>query len=333
VIDPAGVLGSLASSDQGAITLYKPRRAVLDSPEAVESSTVVAPPLPPRTAPNLYGPEFKWETGPAFFPMPTPQPASVPSLQTPRLGAGERGSVQSPISPPTPWAAPVPRSQWADPVGAPLVADLATNRPGTRPEACVDGALQTGRRPTILRRATLATRALPRWESGAIDENPVFNELDRLRAADSRWSYLNSVPIGKKDLHIDHLVVGPGGVFAINAKHHRNARITVTGDTVTVNGIPKPYVRNSRNQAQRASDLLTSATRISIRVRGLVVPAGAATFTVKHQSNTVEVVNRSALVQFLRSQPPYLDGTTIDRILGYARLSSTWRPLPGVKAR
>lgn len=149
-------------------------------------------------------------------------------------------------------------------------------------------------------------------------------ELDRLKASDSRWHYVSSIAATAQGFVIDHLVIGPGGVFSIHTTRHRKARVRVSGDAVTVNGVRRPYVRHSRLQAQRASDLLSSATRIRIRVRGVVVPVGAADFSVKRQPQNVDVVDPQTLVDFLRSQPPYLDGDTIARIVGYARLSSTW---------
>jgi hypothetical protein len=45
---------------------------------------------------------------------------------------------------------------------------------------------------------------------------------------------------------IDHLVIGPPGVFTINTKHHRDARIWVGGNMVKVNNFKQPdYLRNS----------------------------------------------------------------------------------------
>ena len=37
--------------------------------------------------------------------------------------------------------------------------------------------------------------------------------------------------VGERGSDIDHLAIGPGGVFTINAKHHAGAKIWVGGDT------------------------------------------------------------------------------------------------------
>jgi hypothetical protein len=56
---------------------------------------------------------------------------------------------------------------------------------------------------------------------------------------------LHSIPIGNKGSDLDHLVIGPGGVFSLNAKHHLNASICIAGSVFTVNGQRTNYLRNS----------------------------------------------------------------------------------------
>lgn len=173
----------------------------------------------------------------------------------------------------------IPYFEWTAPGGPPVVADLASSQ--RHPDG-VSGRLVAG-------------------------------ELDRLIAADSRWVCLNSVPGGKKGVEIDHLLIGPGGVFTVNAGRHTPGRVWTGGD-----------IRVGRDEAQRVAQLLTTATRICIRVRGLVVPVNLKKGVVKQPSNIVQIVNHSSLVDYLRSQPPYLDGAARSRISGHARLSSTW---------
>lgn len=171
----------------------------------------------------------------------------------------------------------------------------------------------------------LGKNAYSTWERGAIGERLVAEELARLVGIDARWGFLNSIPVGD-EADIDLFVVGPGGVYTINAKYHRGARIWVGGDTLMVNGVRQPYVRNSRHEARKAARLLTRATRLSVRVQGIVVPVDAHAFTVKAQPDDVHVINRARLTSYLRSQPATLQPTEVARIFNAARLSNTWRP-------
>jgi hypothetical protein len=139
------------------------------------------------------------------------------------------------------------------------------------------------------------------------------------------WCYLNSIPVGE-EVDIDTFVIGPGGIFSINAKYHRGARIWVGGDTIMVNGTRQPYVRNSRHEARKASRLLSRAIGEPATVHGLVVPVAANTFTVREQPNDVHVINRVRLIRHLRSLPETIDLAMVQRVFNVARLSSTWMP-------
>jgi hypothetical protein len=75
---------------------------------------------------------------------------------------------------------------------------------------------------------------------------------------------------------IDHLVIGPPGVFTLNAKNHPGAKIWIGGDTFMVNGRRQPYFCNSRFEAQRAATLLSTATGVPVVAVGVIVPLGAA---------------------------------------------------------
>jgi hypothetical protein len=47
----------------------------------------------------------------------------------------------------------------------------------------------------------------------------------RLPRLADQWRVRHAVPIGDKGSDIDHVVIGPGGVFTINAKHHPDSAI------------------------------------------------------------------------------------------------------------
>lgn len=224
--------------------------------------------------------------GPDFLPPDLPPAATDP------LAAPVVADVQPVVK------------QFAPPQGPPVV-DLAWNRPGEQLADKVAAARAAGERPTLWRRFWLGKNAYSTWERGAIGERLVAEELAKLVGRDSRWGFLNSIPISD-EADIDLFVVGPGGVFTINAKYHRGARIWVGGDTLMVNGVKQPYVRNSRHEARKASRLLTRATGHPVIVHGIVVPVGANAFTVKAQPDDVHVINRARLTAYLRSCPEIL---------------------------
>ena len=111
------------------------------------------------------------------------------------------------------------------------------------------------------------------WRIGADGEEKVGSQLAKVARRDPRWRVLHAIPVGVRGSDIDHLVIGPGGVFAVNAKHHPGAKVWVGGITVTVDGFRQPYVRNSRYEANRAAKLLAIRVALAYTSRDLLSPS------------------------------------------------------------
>ena len=161
------------------------------------------------------------------------------------------------------------------------------------------------------------------WRVGAVGERKVAKRLQKLPDG---WHALHAIPVGDRGADIDHLVIGPGGVFTINAKHHPDANVWVAGNTFMVNGHRQPYVRNARHEARRASKLLSAAAGRQIDVRGVIAVVGAAKgFTVKEQPTDVRVQARRTLHQWLLTEPQRLDAASVRSLHRVARRSDTWQ--------
>ncbi len=204
--------------------------------------------------------------------------------------------------------------------------DLASHRAGqmAREQALALKAAAPVR--TLLARALRVHTDERAWRIGADGEEKVAARLASLTKHDPRWCILHAIPVGEKGSDIDHLVIGPGGVYTLNAKHHIGANIWVGGDAVLINGQRQPYVRNSRHEASRASRLLSAASGIPVVAVGTVVVVGASQITVKTRPRDVFIVTRAGLTKWLRSQPGILGSGSIEAIFDAARRSTTWHP-------
>ena len=163
------------------------------------------------------------------------------------------------------------------------------------------------------------------WREGADGEERVGDQLAKIERKDPRWVFLHSVPVGKRGSDIDHVAIGPGGVFTINTKHHKGADIWVGGNGVMVNGQRTTYVRNSRFEAERAARLLSDRCDFDVPVMGLIATVNAKNFTVKAQPNNVHVLPRMQLARWLLKLGPVLTDDVLVRIFNVARRSTTWR--------
>ena len=201
--------------------------------------------------------------------------------------------------------------------------DLAENRPGAAVRVQAQQARAEAPIKTTLARLFGVHTQERAWRLGADGEEAVAKGLSKL---DDRWRVLHSVPVGTRDSDIDHVVIGPGGVYTINAKNHPGARIWVGGDTFTVNGQRVPYIHNCRHEAQRASRLLTEAVGFPVFVTGLLAVYGAdGGFTVKRQPATdVVVLTRRETAKWLSRRPDTLTVEQVNAIYDHARRSTTW---------
>src|SRR4051794_31911273 len=77
------------------------------------------------------------------------------------------------------------------------------------------------------------------WYKGALGEIAVAGVLGWLG---SEWTVLHSVPVGAGDSDIDHVVIGPAGVFTINTKSHPGQDVWIGGHGLLVSGQKTNYI-------------------------------------------------------------------------------------------
>jgi hypothetical protein len=206
--------------------------------------------------------------------------------------------------------------------------DLASRQPGGAARAQAAKARAAAPVRTVLGRLMSVHTDERAWRIGAAGEVRVARQLDKLMKHDPRWRCLHAIPVGQRGADIDHLLIGPGGVFTLNTKHHPGARIWVGGETLLVNGVRQPYIRNSRHEAARACRLLSAATGFPVTAVGVIVSVGAEDVTVKNPPTGVQVVTRRRLRRWLARQPQTLDPAMIAALFDRARRSTTWTDGP-----
>lgn len=173
-------------------------------------------------------------------------------------------------------------------------------------------------------------RVVGRWrvhgEDGEDGAEKVATQLARLIRKDPRWRVLHAVQVGFRGSELDHLVIGPGGVFTATAKDLREARVWVGGTSFLVDGQKQPYVWHARHEATRAGTLLTEACGAPVHVEGLIVTVNAKTLVVKSQPEGVSVVPRMQVARWMRRHGDIHTSETVDTVYEAARRSTTWRP-------
>jgi hypothetical protein len=165
------------------------------------------------------------------------------------------------------------------------------------------------------------------WSVGFVGEEATGAELGRLGPD---WTVLHSVPIGDRGSDIDHVVIGPAGVYCINTKHHRGARVDVRRDAVFVAGQYQHYLDNSRHEADRTSAIVHEVVP-GVPVRPLLVTVGAK-LNVRESPSAAAVLRHDQLVGWLLGQPARLTPDVVQTLGAALSHSDRWSSLPPVPA-
>ncbi|MET8767784.1 nuclease-related domain-containing protein [Streptomyces sp. NPDC004658] len=182
--------------------------------------------------------------------------------------------------------------------------DLAPNRPGEALLVALDRDPGPAHRlrPDPRRRALTA-------------EQTVGEVLDGLEGAG--WHTLHSLPLPGGD-RIHHLVIGPGGLFAVHALYARRIRVLVADPMVTLGRREtEPLLRRLRADADRASYALTA------EVRPLLALVGPSEVTVTAQPRGVRIMTDTDLAGLARLGG-VLKPADVEALHGMARDRNTW---------
>lgn len=167
------------------------------------------------------------------------------------------------------------------------------------------------------------TRHSRPWYVGALGEIEIGR---RLAALDATWLVLHAVPIGTGTSDLDHVVVGPAGVFTINTKFHEGKDVWVGSKRILVGGQKTDHLRNARFEASRAAERLSAATGMPVEVTPILVFVAARRMTIRERPGDVVIVRERELAKWLRRRTPSV--TSLARIVDAATDASTWHRDP-----
>ena len=165
------------------------------------------------------------------------------------------------------------------------------------------------------------------WYQGALGEIHVGQLLCALGP---QWRVLHSVPIGAKDTDVDHILVGPHGVFVLNTKHHAGASIWVGDHTMMINQAKKPHLQIAQGENHKVAQRLKAKVGFAVTVRSAIVTVGErSTKDVRQPDNRqVAVVSSKHLVHWLTTQPATFSPTQLELLRLAAEEPDTWHVDP-----
>ena len=161
------------------------------------------------------------------------------------------------------------------------------------------------------------------WRRGANTEHGSGEWLGRLPEG---WFVFHDVPLGERGATVDHLVIGPGGVFTLNTKDLTGA-IRVNARSVAHDGRRTSFLAKASAEALRAASFLTAALDRPVQVRGLLAIL-ADEWIVKRLPDDVYVGGPASVKHWMLQQPQVLRPSDVIVLVAAASRPDTWAVEP-----
>lgn len=160
------------------------------------------------------------------------------------------------------------------------------------------------------------------WYRSAIGEIRVAKALKNLGPD---WTVLQAVQVGSNTSEIDHVAIGPAGLFTISTKDHTGQRVWVGDESLLVNGHRTNHIANARYEAHSVERLLRTAWDLPLTVIPLiaVIDPGSLGFA-KRSVKDVVVVRSSHLARTMTRRKQVLSDSAISVYTRLVDERSTW---------
>jgi hypothetical protein len=165
----------------------------------------------------------------------------------------------------------------------------------------------------------LSSRAKPLYQD-AVGEIRVAEVLDRLG---DEWTVFHSVPLATRGADVDHLLIGPPGVFTVDSRAVRGP-VWVGGSKILVGPRRVDFAPWAERVARRVHAELSRVTGESVFVRPLLVFVQPDRISVRTQPASVDVLTDADLVEWLRGQERIYPASRVRELASAADAVETW---------
>ncbi len=158
----------------------------------------------------------------------------------------------------------------------------------------------------------------------AVGEVEVGDALDELAASGGGWHVLHSLSVDE-GTEIDHLLIGPAGVYIVTTAAHPGGVVEAAQRTFTVSDVRYPHIRTMEYEMGRVERLLASATGTAVEVSGILAVVDPKSLVVREAHRDVAVIAASTIVRWLRGRTTIFQPDVVENIATIAGRASTWR--------
>jgi hypothetical protein len=156
---------------------------------------------------------------------------------------------------------------------------------------------------------------------GVVGEIEVGEALESLGAD---WVVLHALPVDAEAADIDHLLIGPAGVFIVSTKNHTGQTVWASQRTFMVAGVRYPHIRTLEYEMGRAERLLSTAVGQTVEVAGILAVVAPKSLTVRERHRDVMVLQSQHIVPWLGKLKEALSASEVRALAEAAARPDTW---------
>ncbi|WP_166789697.1 nuclease-related domain-containing protein [Cryobacterium fucosi] len=154
-----------------------------------------------------------------------------------------------------------------------------------------------------------------------------------LEALPPEWTVFHAIPVAGRNSDIDHLVVGPGGIFTIDSTchggstRHGGADVWVGKRVMLVAGQKVPHLRNSEFEAERVTNLVRERMPLLTPVQPVIALVDPRRLTIVDRPEQVKVIDAQDLLRWLVKLHPVLSAGEVQEVSDLVDSPATWCPI------
>jgi len=148
------------------------------------------------------------------------------------------------------------------------------------------------------------------------------------------WAVFHAVPVARGNIVIDHLVVGPGGIFTINSMQQGGAArccgadVWVGNRVMLIDGQKVPHLQDSEFEAERVTTLVRERMPLLTPVQPVIAVVEPAVLTIAGRPERVKVIDANDLRGWLLRLHPVLSAGEMQEASDLIDSPGSWHPLP-----
>ena len=176
------------------------------------------------------------------------------------------------------------------------------------------------------------SRHARRSYSGALAEIALAESLSALGP---EWTVLHSVPVDgvltarHPPQTIDHLVIGPAGIFSITVHSHAGQVVWVGERTFMVDDVRLSHLADAEGAASAASRLLsvslaTEAMKADVVVTPCIVVDSPVTLQIRQRPDRIQISTARNFTAWLAALPRLISPAMVSSLSEFSLRASTW---------